>query len=270
MVRKIVLFDRLINITSEISEKEKKIIINKYNNYIKDFIKGLPNTRIKFKKLREYDKRIEFIITGPEESFIYNMLKKEIGTIHNFEELRVGNVIKGKMVEVKKVGFGIFVDCGIFNPNIDVLIPLHSLREQLSNGNRVPLIEIIKAYNFRQDFPVYVKLLEINKEKKKIRGKLNSNTLNLFKKITNENIEGIISIGTTKGQLKKALIRKGYLKNIIKIERFGFLDNIVLLKEGTTAPGVISKIGSNLRNCKLYALRPKRIRNLYNNTLNQI
>ena len=45
-------------------------------------------------------------------------------------------------------------------------------------------------------------------------------------------------------------------------QRFGFLENLVLLKEGTDAIGIIAHIGKKLINCKLSALRPKKIRAL--------
>ncbi|MHA2257917.1 MAG: DUF2110 family protein [Promethearchaeota archaeon] len=46
------------------------------------------------------------------------------------------------------------------------------------------------------------------------------------------------------------------------MKRYGFLENLVLLKKDTDAPGIIAHIGKELENCKLSAIRPKRIRKL--------
>ncbi|MFX0181114.1 MAG: DUF2110 family protein, partial [Candidatus Hodarchaeota archaeon] len=86
-----------------------------------------------------------------------------------------------------------------------------------------------------------------------------------YKKILNENIEAVFVSGETKGQVKKAIIRKGHLRDIVSIDRFGFLENIIILKDNTSAPGIIADIGKNLKNCKLSAIRPTNIKKLINN-----
>ena len=98
--------------------------------------------------------------------------------------------------------------------------------------------------------------------KNKIQGELDDKTLKLVKKILDEDIEGLFMSGETKGQFKKALIRNGNLRDIISLKRYGFLEHIVLLKENSNAPGIISKIGKNLKNCKLSAIRPVKIKKL--------
>lgn len=259
MVKKMILYDKLYNIKSE---KTKNDFIIKYLKYLRENIKGFPNTKINFKKLRDYDKRFEIFISGPEEIFVYNLLKKEIGILNNFEDVKVGDVYKGTMVDVGKVGFGIFVDCAIANPETDVLVNLHSFRDQLCGGKEKAIRDIMRAYNFIDHFPVYVKILDIDLEKNKIKGELDKKTLNIFKKIIDENIEGIFLSGQTKGQFKKALIRKGHLRDIISLERYGFLEHIAVLKEDSNAPGIISNIGNDLRNCKLRALIPEKMKSL--------
>jgi len=169
------------------------------------------------------------------------------------------------MVDVGKVGFGIFVDCGILNPKLDVLINLHVLREQFSDGKEKSLKEIINAFDFIDNFPVYIEITHIDREKKQIQGKIDHKTLNFYRKILNENIEAVFVSGETKGQVKKALIRKGHLRDIVAIDRYGFLENIIIFKDNTSAPGIIADIGKNLRNCKLSAIRPINIKKLIEN-----
>jgi len=260
MVKKIVLADKIYNIKTE---QQKKDIFIRYKKYLNEKIKGFPNTYARISKLREFDKRFEVLIQGPETIFMYNLIKKEIGTISKFEDVKVGQELKGMMVDVGKVGFGIFVDCAIFNPGADVLINLHRLRDQLCKGKSVSLPEIIKAYDFIDNFPVHVKVKEIDHENNKLQGELAKITLDLFNKITKEKIQGLFASGCTKGQFKKALIRKGHLRDIISIKRYGFFENIVLLKEGTNAAGIISEIGRYLRNCKLSVINSDKIKKLW-------
>jgi hypothetical protein len=261
MVKKIVLFDKIYNVSKD---KKKEDMFLRYLKYLNERVKGFPNTTLKIKKLREFDGRFEVSINGPEEVFMYNILKKEIGIIKEFKDINESAIYKGTLTDVGKVGFGLFVDCAFMNPKVDVLINLHTLREQLCHGREKSLKQIIEAYDFIDHFPVHVKILKIDKENLKLQGELAPNSLSLFKKILDENLEAVLLSGETKGQFKKAIIRKGHFRDIITVKRFGFLENMVLLKEDSNAPGIISHIGPGLKNCKFSALRPKRIRQLFN------
>ncbi|MFX1571279.1 MAG: DUF2110 family protein [Promethearchaeota archaeon] len=259
MVEKLILFDKIYNISNK---GRKEDIYLRYLKYLKEHVKGFSDTSINIKKLRKFDKRFEVSISGPEERFIFNLLKKEIGSIHEFKDIKVGKEFKGSLVDVGKVGFGLFVDCAILNPRADVLINLHTLRSQLCGGRERSLKEIIEAYDFIDHFPVLVKITEIDIVKNKLLGELAPHTINFFQKIVEENIEGVFLSGETKGQFKKVINKKGHFRDIITFKRFGFLENFVLLKEGSDAPGIISHIGNELENCKLSAIRPGKIRRL--------
>jgi hypothetical protein len=259
MVKNLVLKDQIYNFSSE---KECKELQYRYQKFLEEKIKGFPSTKIKIKKLRKYDKRFEIEISGPEEVFVFNLLKKEIGSIRNFDEIQEGTLYRGTIVDIGKVGFGIFVDCAIMNPDVDVLLTLHSLRKQLCSEKQRSLSDIIKAYDFIDRFPVWVKIVTFSKEEKKISGVLARETLNLYQKCLRENIEGVFISGESKGQVKKALIKTGHLRDIVSIERFGFLENIVLLRKDTQSPGIISDIGNLLKKSKFSAIRPERLKRI--------
>ncbi len=261
MVKTLVLFDQIYNIPKA---RQKEDVFLRYLKYIKERVKGFPDTSLKIKKLREFDKRFEVSINGPEEVFVYNILKKEIGNIKEFKDINEGAIYNGNLTEVGKVGFGLFVDCAFMNPKVDVLINLHTLREQLCQRREKSLKQIIDAYDFIDHFPVHVKILKIDRDNLKVQGELAPDSLNLFKKILDENLEAVFLSGETKGQFKKAITRKGHFRDIITVKRFGFLENMILLKEDSNAPGIISHIGPELENCKFSALRPNRIRKLFN------
>ncbi|MFX1461740.1 MAG: DUF2110 family protein [Promethearchaeota archaeon] len=260
MVQKLVLFDKIYNISNQ---GKKEDIYLRYLKYLKEHVKNFPKTSIRVKKLRKFDKRFEITINGPEEVFIFNLLKNEIGTVIDFKDVKVNKEYRGSLVDVGKVGFGLYVDCAILNPRADVLVNLHSLRKDLCNNNERSLKEIIDAYDLIDNFPMYVKVTKIDLENNKLQGELTPRTLNFFKKILDENIEGLFLSGETKGQFKKVITKKGHFRDIITIKRYGFLENLALLKEGTDAPGIISAIGSELRNCKLSAIRPEKINQLF-------
>ena len=260
MARKLVLFDKIYNVNTE---QNHRSLSYKYLKTLQSLTKGFPNTKIKLNKLREFDQRYEVIINGPEEQFVYNLLKKQLGSITEFEDVHKGMTCKGTMVDVGKVGFGIFVDCAIVKPNTDVFISLHTLREHLCQGKKIPLKKIIQTYEFEEHFPVHVKIIGMDDPKKEIQAELADPSLQLFQKIVDEKIEGLMALGSTKSQFKKSLIKTGHLRDIITLEKFSFLEHVVLFKQGTQAPGIIKEIGRDLPGCTFSALRYQKIGKLF-------
>ncbi|MFX1391421.1 MAG: DUF2110 family protein, partial [Promethearchaeota archaeon] len=183
MVQNLVLFDKIYNISDR---GKKEDIYLRYLKYLKEHVKGFSDTSIEIKKLRKFDNRFEIQIKGSEEKFVYNLLKKEVGAVIDFKDVKVGDIYKGTLVDVGNVGFGLFVDCAILNPKTDVLLELHILRNQLCKGKTKSLNEIIKAYNFINHFPIYVKITEIDEVNNNLKGELAIETLELFKKILRE------------------------------------------------------------------------------------
>ena len=64
MGKKLVLYDKIYNISSE---RKKKDFLIRYLKYLKEKVKGFSKTKVTIKKLRNYDKRFEIFISGPEE-----------------------------------------------------------------------------------------------------------------------------------------------------------------------------------------------------------
>jgi len=259
MVTKLILFDKIYNISSE---RQKKDIFKRYKKYLNQLIRGFSHTSIELGKLRESDSRVEILIEGPEEEFVKNLLEAEIGRFIKFNEIKKGVVLKGTLVNVGKVGFGLFLDCGIIDPPTDVLIPLYKLRNQLADEKKVSLKKIINTYDFINHFPLFIKIIGIDDKEKNLEGEIAENSLSLYKKVVEENIEALFLCGETKAQFKNALIKKGHLQDIISFKRYGFLEHLVLLKKGTNARGIISEIGRFLEGCKFSILSAKRIRKL--------
>jgi len=254
---KLVLLDKIYN-SDILSDKIR--IENAYSDYLNDYLPDFTETKVKINKIRNFDNRPQILIEGPDEKFVAKLLEKEIGIIQNFNEIEEGRKIKGNMIDVGKVGFGIFIDCGIVNPNTDVLINLHSLRNQLAGGKKISLNEILNIYDFINHYPVSIEVTEKNKEEGNLLGKLINETLNFLHKIKNQKTEWIFINGTTKWNIERALNRSNHGQDYIKIKQKGFLEHLIQLKRGTNAVGIISSIGKYLEGSKMAALIPNRIK----------
>jgi hypothetical protein len=180
VVKSLVLYDKIYSVPKA---GQKEDIYLRYLKYLNEKVKGFADTKVEIKKLRKYDKRFEILITGPEEIFVSNLLKREIGSIHEFADVKEGQILKGTLVDVGKFGFGLFVDCAILNPEIDILINLHTLRDQLCKGKEKSLKEIVEAYDFINNFPLYVKIIKIDRDKNELQGEIAPDSLEVFEKI---------------------------------------------------------------------------------------
>lgn len=241
-----------------------------FNSLFRRYLQMLSNeigelaVNIEIEAFRKKEKRLEIKIEGQDEEFFKNLLKQKIGSTIRFNEIHKGDVLKGYLTGVKKVGFGIFVDCSIRYPTTDVLINLHSLRNQLCRGKKNSLREIIDSFGLIDNFPIHVKVEEISQSKKKIRGLIAKDTLEMINNWFLDKLEMVFVSGSTRAQVKKAIAITGHTQDVITIKKLGFLENIIILKEDTNAPGIIAHIGKKLKFSKLSAIRPLKLRKLLN------
>jgi hypothetical protein len=127
----------------------------------------------------------------------------------------------------------------------------------------VSVRDIINIYGFIDGFPIDIEITEINDKANELEGQIAPESIRFFRTLINDNLERIFVSGATKSQLKKAIVKNGHYGDVLDRVRYFFLDHMVILKEDTTAPGMIAEIGHSLPFCNLSALRPQKIRELF-------
>lgn len=253
------------------------VLLDKFYCYGMDFDeKYLSRALIQLIKERnnDFDIKIEYVglhqpgnrpiiaIAGKEENIVYNNIIKEFGTIYEFSNVNVGDILRGRMRNPDNVNFGIFFDCGIENPEKDVLYPVFAMKNQLVDGNKIPKKKICKAYGFFEEMPVYLKITKIDEKNKKIECELTEQTINMIKSWIEDGFEILFSTGMPRKQIKRAVKKTKHYPDYITIERIGFLETMVFLKSGTHAPGILSEIGPLLSNVRFSMLRPSIVKHL--------
>ena len=252
-----VLGERIYGYSSNFNPKP---LIEKYLQSLSHEIGNL-DANIKEINLRDEDNRVEIKVEGADEEFFKNLLMQKFGAPTRFHDIRIGDVYWGYLVDVKKVGFGVFVDCGIKYPTTDILIDLNTLRNQLCFGKKIPLRRIVDLFGFIENFPLYVEIEEISRTAKNIRGVIAKESLETINNWFQDNLERVFVSGSTRAQVKRALAKMGHSQDIVSIKKLGFLEHIILLKAGTNAPGIIAHIGKKLEFSKLSSIRPSKINN---------
>ncbi len=206
----------------------------------------------------------EVTIDGEDEIIAKNFIESNYGTKRSVADVNVSDQVYGRFKEVGGVKFGTFVDVGLktSTKDMDGLYPLFELRNQLANGNNVPLTKILRAYGIIDNLPVFFEITKREILSSKIWLKLTENSLNWLKKPFDHNKEALILCGTTRRTIKHALISSQHTEDIEEIERLGLLEYRLICKKGTRAEGLIPELGPYLGRIKIGAQVVKRVENL--------
>ncbi|MEM3526534.1 MAG: DUF2110 family protein [Candidatus Jordarchaeaceae archaeon] len=247
-----------------ISEKvygpQKELALRSITSSIRREISGL---QVKLVSIDIAEKGwLQLVLEGEDAEAARNFLSRKHSLVRSLEELRPGLTIRGKLVEPKRFGYGLYVDIGLPSNEKDAFIPLYTLRRQLLNNIRKPLRVIVDNFALIENFPLEVKILNINREKGDIEAELSENQAFMFKRWVNSSSDRIIVCGSTRQQVRKAVIKSGHLRDIVSIERLGLLEHVVICKYGSDGPGLIYEIGKFLPDVPMKGFLPKNIKAL--------
>ena len=203
-------------------------------------------------------------LEGEDEEVAYNLLKRNYGTACSLKELKEGDIRKGKLLQTGKYGYGLYLDIGIKSEDrLDAFIPLHSIRRQLANNEKIPLKQIIYACGLLDNFTLEVKIDEINSKEKKIQASLSAEQLLTFRTWFKDDLERLIISGVTRKHLKKFISETGHAQDILAIERNGLLEQVVVCKQGTNAPGLLAEIGPFLSEAAISLFIPENAKTIF-------
>lgn len=206
------------------------------------------------------DKRghLSLSFEGQDSEFAINFLVKEYGASIRFDNVKKGNNIPGSLLEVGKVGYGLYVDIAATSPKrVDVLVPLHRLRDQFSI--KKPLRALAKALVLVDDFPVDVKITSVDRSDNKIEGELGQDTLTRFEEWIHDDHERLLVFGANQDMIEIALRKSKHLEDIYEFEELGKFEHALRCKRSTRASGILAAIGPKLLGIPMHLFIPKEI-----------
>ncbi len=205
---------------------------------------------------------VKLDVSGDDVRVVENYLRKRFGLVPSLADLRMSMVLRGKIVDSGRVGYGLYVDIGLSNSShLDVLVPLHKLRSNLAEGRRLPLREMIDIFCLHDNFPLSIHLTELDFKGKKIGGEPSDSQVELFRGWLSTNLDRVIVLGAYREQVMLALRRSGLWRYIARVDGLGFLEHSLMCKLGTDAPGVVNALGRYLPEVPLHAFSPKKVNN---------
>jgi len=202
--------------------------------------------------------RIVVNIEGEDKEFVSNALAKEYGHTFSSESVTPNTAYPGRLLDVGKVGYGLYVDIGVIDsPRMDALIPLHKLREQLSLAG--PLRTVAEAFLLVDYLPVNVRLTSIDLYNSKLEAEFDRETLSRMASWLKDDHERLLVFGANRTQIESSLKKVGHREDIYEIEQLGKFEFSLRCKRSTRASGILAAIGPRLRGVPMHLFIPKEL-----------
>ena len=208
---------------------------------------------------------VKIKIIGEDEKATVNLLAQEIGLAPvSTTTVSKYSVYRGQIRSSKRNEDGLFIDIGIFSPiPIYVFIPLRILKSQLVDGKEYSLEKIRKLFGLIDNFPLEVRITNINDET--LKAELAPGQMDLFSDWIDSRLDRLIILESTYEEAFDAVKKARFLNNIVSVSSFGFLEQSIVCKLGTVAIGLVSKLGKCLQNSSFACFSPIQIQRLLSN-----
>lgn len=212
---------------------------------------------------------IKVDVEGEDETVAINQLRQRFGFIpSSLESLKTPCTLTGYATDVGAVGYGVYVNIGLAgSSSVDVLLPLHVLRSQLADGEKVSLRKITDTYKITDNFPLSLRVTKVEINARKLEAELSDSQITVFEGWVNDSLERILAFGISLEDAEEALRRSMLERDVVGIESLGFFEHSLICKLGTQAPGIISKLGRSLYGIPLHTISPANLWLRKRNTL---
>lgn len=207
--------------------------------------------------------RIVVSIEGEDKEFVVNALAKEYGKSLQSDDLSPNTVYSGRILDVGKVGYGLYVDIGVTDsPRMDALVPLHKMREQLNLS--APLRTLTEAFVLVDFLPVEVILTNIDLYNNRVEAEFNQNLISRIKEWLHDDHERLLVFGANQKQIENNLKKSGHREDIYEIEQLGKFEFSLRCKRSTRASGILAAIGPRLRGVPMHLFIPDELKAMQN------
>ena len=240
-----------------------RVFLKKYfSRIIENEFKELDvNVELELKK-----NQISFNIQGEDWEIVKNFINQKFVILKNIKDIQKDSHFKGFLNSVGDFVYGIYVDIGIRKQiKKYVLIPLYKLRENFFLGNKVSLRYISKNLGLLNNLAVKIKIIDVNLDENKILGNLDLSEIEKYNRWIKNNNEILLFCGVTLTKIQKIFQSMNINKYLVNIDNLDFFEHAVILEEGTTAKGILAKIGKHFKN-DISLLSPKNVRALIDST----
>lgn len=219
----------------------KKVVIlqhvyGKSQKKVLDLIKTLVENELKDLEVKieisvTPENWVEFSLEGEDEEISANYLVSSYGT-------PASKIESGKVY----AGFLQVLEEGAFVVNIGIPVRVEASELKILGFGKPK--QLASRFGLIPHLKVEVEIFEANGKQKARFTKKQLDLWWSWKKAANDRI---IVNGATRSEIKNAIKKTGHGKDILKVERLGTLENVLLCKETTDGPGIVAAIGPYIK-----------------------
>ncbi len=197
---------------------------------------------------------VKISLSGEDEEISTNLVREEFGEVpYSLRNVEVGNTYRGRFIDLGKVGYGAYVDIGIFKPKPkDALIPLYYLKETFGE---MPVRQMIREFGWVDNLPVDVEVINVEFGAREVEVAFSEAQVKRIRDWLNDGHDKLFITGTVSEKIEEALIKTGHGRDVKRMEELGLMETLLVLKKGTQAPGIIKAIGPHLKGAVFGAIK---------------
>ncbi|MEE8632486.1 MAG: DUF2110 family protein [Candidatus Bathyarchaeia archaeon] len=206
-------------------------------------------------------KWVKVSLSGEDERVAINYLVRELGLCpKSLENVKASSVLKGYVVDLEGKKQELLVDVGVFEPEIvHGILSLDRLQAQLLDYRKVTLKEATSLFGFTDNLPVNIKVIRVGKDDKRLEVEIAPAQVTLYRSWKRSLLDRLFVLGASTYQVTRALAGAKLSRDVLDIESFGMFEHALVCKFGTSATGLIPKIGRTLGRSKFSVFSPERL-----------
>ncbi|WP_457742796.1 DUF2110 family protein [Thermococcus sp.] len=197
---------------------------------------------------------VKVSLRGEDEEISESLVKEEFGEVpYSLKNVSAGKTYRGRFIDLGKVGYGAYVDIGIFKPKPkDALLPLYYLKRTFGDK---PVRQMIREFGWVDNLPIEVKVTNVEFGTREVELTFSRRQLERIKGWLRDGHDKLFIVGTISDRIEDALIKTGHGRDVKRMEELGLMETLLVLKKGTQAPGIIKEIGPYLKGATFGAIK---------------
>jgi len=184
-------------------------------------------------------------LEGEDEIVAERYVEEHWGRTCDLSELHEGDIRRGKIVDLGNVGYGIYVDVGVFDEGdspVDVLLPAYSLKKHLGVRGSISVKALAGRLGLLENFPLDTRIFKIDEVKLEVEGRLTNSQARRIGRGRHR----FYVCGETRRKIKYAIQKTGNAERVVRTKRLGLLETEVQCSKDSDPYEIIRQIGPML------------------------
>lgn len=186
-----------------------------------------------------------FQLEGSEEETAAKYLASKYGTLSELGELKAGDIRRGRIIDLGRVGYGIYVDIGVEDAEgtpVDALLPAFALRKHLGARGSISVRRISSRLALMDNLPLDLRIFGVDIGNRKIEARLTNSQARRLGRGRNR----FYVCGETRRKIKSAIQRTGNSESVVRVKRLGLLESEVQCSKAADPHEIVRQIGPML------------------------